>query len=329
MAAAEGHSERVKMTDGSRITAYNLRPLPGGPRIVSIGSFDGVHRGHQLLLQRAVDRARELRIASAVVTFEPLPAMVLRSAQFSGRICTAEEKLRLLQASGCDDVMIVPFDMELAHQSPEQFLEWLATTTWMKELWVGEAFALGKNRVGDVARIREAGQTLGFEVVAMPRLSNGGEVVSSSAIRSALLNGAVGTARELLGYPFRIAGEVIHGAHLGRTIGYPTANVVPPDELVGLADGIYVSCAHLEHELSGRQAITYIGTRPTVNTGARLIETHVFDFDGDLYGQTFAVDFLERLRGDQTFAGVDPLVAQLKKDEQAARSFFTQLSSKI
>jgi riboflavin kinase / FMN adenylyltransferase len=317
------------MSEGPHIAAFDRPPLPGGPRIVSIGSFDGVHRGHQLLLKQAVERAHELNLRSAIVTFEPLPAMVLRPAHFPGRICTAEEKLKRLQATGLDDVVTVQFDLNLAQLSPEAFLEWLATTTMMQELWVGEAFALGKNRVGDVNRIREAGKSLDFDVVAVPRLSNGEEVVSSSAIRSAIRDGEVVTARELLGYPFRIAGEVIHGAHLGRTIGYPTANVVPPNDLVGLADGIYVSCAYLEGEIAGRQAMTYIGTRPTVNTGERLIETHVFDFDGDLYGQTLAVDFFERLRADQTFEGVDALVAQLKNDEQASRAYFTQKSREV
>jgi len=153
--------------------------------------------------------------------------------------------------------------------------------------------------------------------------------VSSSAIRTAIHDGAMGTVRELLGHPFRIAGEVIHGAHLGRTIGYPTANVVPPVELVEPGDGIYVSCAYIEGETTGRQAMTYVGTRPTVNTGARLIETHLFDFDGDLYGQTIAVDFLERIRGDQTFDGVEALVAQLKHDEEACRIYFSHMTTGV
>lgn len=317
------------MSERPRIAAFDRPPLPGGPRIVSIGSFDGVHRGHQLLLKQAIERAHELNLGSAIMTFEPLPAMVLRPAHFPGRICTAEDKFKRLQSTGFDDVVTVQFDLDLAQLSPEAFLEWMASTTRMQELWVGEAFALGKNRVGDVNRIREAGKSLGFEVIAVPRLSNGDEVVSSSAIRSAIRDGEVRTARELLGYPFRIAGEVIHGAHLGRTIGYPTANVVPPNDLVGLADGIYVTCAHLEGETAGRQAMTYIGTRPTVNTGARLIETHIFDFDGDLYGQTLGVDFFEHLRADQTFDGVDALVAQLKNDELASRAYFTQKSREV
>jgi riboflavin kinase/FMN adenylyltransferase len=317
------------MTVDQHVAAFDREPLANGPRIVSIGSFDGVHRGHQMLLSLARKRADELRIGSAIVTFEPLPAMVLRPEHFPGRICTPEEKFTRLAEFGFDDTLKVQFDRDLAQQSPEAFLEWLSATTHLTELWVGEAFALGKNRVGDVERIREIGVNLGFSVTAVPRLTNGGDVVSSSAIRTAIHNGAMGRVHELLGLPFRISGEVVHGAHLGRTIGYPTANVVPPDDLVGPGDGIYVACAYLEGETTGRQAMTYVGTRPTVNTGARLIETHVFDFEGDLYGQTLAVDFLERLRGDQTFDGVEALVAQLKNDEHASRVYFSHVTAGI
>jgi riboflavin kinase/FMN adenylyltransferase len=317
------------MVMDGRVAAFEREPLSNVPRIVSIGSFDGVHRGHQLLLSLAIGRARELGVESAIVTFEPLPAMVLRPDRFPGRICTPDDKSELLTKFGFDELLTLQFDLDLAQQSPETFLEWLSATTHLTELWVGEAFALGKNRVGDVDRIRQIGGELGFEVTAVPRLTNGGAVVSSSAIRTAIRDGAMGTARELLGYPFRIAGEVIHGAHLGRTIGYPTANVAPPAELVGPGDGIYVACAYLEGETTARQAMTYVGTRPTVNTGARLIETHLFDFDGDLYGQTLAVDFIERLRGDQTFDGVEALVAQLKHDEEASRVYFSQITAGV
>jgi riboflavin kinase / FMN adenylyltransferase len=317
------------MTTNRRVAAFEREPLSNVPRVVSIGSFDGVHRGHQLLLSLAVGRARELGVESALVTFEPVPAMVLRPDRFPGRICTPEEKFSRLSQFGFDEILTLQFDLDLAQKSPEAFLEWLSATTHLTELWVGEAFALGKNRVGDVECIRQIGNDLGFDVTAVPRLTNGGDIVSSSAIRTAIHDGAMGTVRELLGHPFRIAGEVIHGAHLGRTIGYPTANVEPPAELVGPGDGIYVTCAYIEGETTWRQAMTYVGTRPTVNTGARLIETHFFDFDGDLYGQTIAVDFLERLRGDQTFDGVEALVAQLKHDEEASRVYFSHMTTGV
>jgi riboflavin kinase/FMN adenylyltransferase len=302
-----------------------LRTGGDGPRIVTIGSFDGVHRGHQKLLGLAVARAGELGGRSLVLTFEPLPAQVLRPDKFSGRICSPEAKLEALKGCGAEEIAVIQFDRELSQWSPEAFMTWLSKETELKELWVGEAFALGKNRVGDVARLTEIGETLGFRVTAVPRVMDGDDVVSSSAIRSAILAGDVGRARRLLGRPFRVTGEVIHGAHLGRTIGYPTANVPLPESMVPLADGIYASLTWLPGESIPRQGMTYVGTRPTVNTGARCVETNLFDFSGDLYGETIEIDVYERLRGDEVFNGLEALIEQLGRDELASRSFLESL----
>ena len=151
---------------------------------------------------------------------------------------------------------------------------------------MGEEFALGNDRAGTVERLTEIGNDLGFRVVAVPRLTNGTEVVSSSRVRAAVMSGDVATARRLLGRPFRVAGEVVHGHHLGRTIGFPTANVAPPPGVAPLADGIYAAWARLPGDETPRPAVAYIGSRPTVNGGERMVETHLLDFDGDLYGQT-------------------------------------------
>ena len=208
--------------------------LPPGERIVTIGTFDGVHRGHRRLLDQAVQRGQELDLPVTGVTFEPVPAAVLRPEAFSGRISTPEEKMEQLAEAGLDEIVVVPFTLELSRWSPEHFMAWLKEKTGLRELWVGEGFALGKDRVGNVERLTEIGADLGFRVVAVPRLTNGEEVVSSSRVRSAVMNGEVATARRLLGRPFRVAGEVVHGQHLGREIGFPTANVVPPDGLAPL-----------------------------------------------------------------------------------------------
>jgi riboflavin kinase/FMN adenylyltransferase len=307
-------SVRTKVVQG-------LEELDAVPRIVTIGTFDGVHRGHQSLLARTVSRARELGLASLVLTFEPVPASVLRPDRFRGRICSPAEKLRCLAAGGIGEIAVVPFDLALARQTPEEFMTRVAGRTHLRELWVGEAFALGKDRAGDVARLREIGRDLGFDVIAVPRVVVDGETVSSSAIRAAVIAGEAALARRLLGRPVRVAGEVIHGAHLGRAIGYPTANVVPPEWLVPLADGIYASYAILPDGAGRRPAMTYVGTRPTVNSGARLVETHLFDFSADLYGTVIDVEICERLRGDATFPGLEALVEQLHRDEAAARAF--------
>lgn len=310
------------MTDPHRaLHIGSLHQLDRRDRIVTIGTFDGVHRGHQALLSAAITRAKELDAATLVVTFEPVPAMVLRPDRFAGRVCSVSDKLRLLAAQPLDDLLMLVFDHHLAEQTPEQFMAAIAAYSGMKELWVGEAFALGKNRTGNVERLREIGADLGFAVNAVPRLTDHGHVISSSAIRNAIVEGDVARADRYLGRPFRIAGEVIHGAHLGRAIGYPTANVVPPEELVALADGIYVSWTTLPGDPTPRPSMTYVGTRPTVNAGARLIESHLLDFNGDLYGQIITVDVLERLRGDAVFSGVDALIAQLRVDESATRAY--------
>jgi len=290
-------------------------------RVVTIGTFDGVHLGHQALIEAARKRALELGIDSMAVTFEPPPVLVLRPDVFKGRVASSEDKIEFLKDLGLDEVVTISFNRDLAQLTPEAFMEMLAEGTGLRELWVGEAFALGKNRAGNVDRLKEIGTELGFNVVALSRVTDSGQVISSSSVRHAVESGDVAQARRFLGRPFRISGEVVHGAHLGRTIGYPTANVVPPEHLVPLADGIYVSLARIGEDINSRPAMTYVGTRPTVNSGDRLIETHLLDFNGDLYGQIIHVDFLERLRGDAVFAGVDALVAQLREDELATRTY--------
>lgn len=299
----------------------SYQAMESAPRIVTIGTFDGVHRGHQQLIVRTRDRACELAARSTIVTFEPVPASVLRPDKFSGRICTAGRKLTLLEALGTDEIVVIEFDRALAGRSPEDFLAELRDRTGLIELWVGEGFALGRNRVGDVTRISEIGNELGFRTVAMPRVVDGGEVISSSSIRRAIETGNVAFASASLGRPFTVAGEVIHGAHLGREIGFPTANFFPPEGLVQLGDGIFVSLATLAGETTPRPAMTYVGTRPTINSGVRQIETHLLDFAGDLYGQTIEVAMLKKLRDDQQFPNLDDMIAQLAVDEECTRSY--------
>jgi riboflavin kinase/FMN adenylyltransferase len=293
--------------------------LPPGERVVTIGTFDGVHRGHKRLLDQAVQRGRELGLPATGVTFEPVPAAVLRPEAFPGRISTPEDKLARLAESGLDEIVVVPFTLELSRWTPEAFMRWLKEKTGLRELWVGEGFALGKDRTGTVERLEAIGNELDFRVVAVPRLTNGDEVVSSSRVRSAVMNGEVATARRLLGRPFQVSGEVIHGRHLGRAIGFPTANVVPPAGLAPLADGIYAAWGWLPGDTIPRSAVAYVGSRPTFDDGERMIETHLLDFDGDLYGQTLITDLLERIRPDARFDSLEALVAQMEIDKARAR----------
>ncbi len=195
----------------------------------------------------------------------------------------------------------------------------------MKELWVGEEFALGRGRSGGTEVLAEIGSTLGYSVTAVPRSEDLDGVISSSRVRHAVQLGDVSLANRLLGRPFRVTGEVIQGAQFGRTIGFPTANVAPPVDQVPLADGIYASRAWLPGIETSFNSMTYVGTRPSVNTGARQIETNLLDFAGDLYGQEISVEMMQRLRPDAFFPSIDALVAQLKIDEVSTRSFFDDL----
>ena len=301
-------------------TAFDQLDLTAS--IVTIGTFDGVHRGHQMLLQRAIDRGHELGLPCVVVSFEPIPTSILRPDRFRGRICGAQEKQERLLSAGADVLLVVEFTRTLAEWSAEEFIGRLLAVTGMRELWVGEAFALGKNRAGDTAHLEGLGDRLGFVVQAVARLAGAGGVISSSLIREAVISGKVEVAAALLGRHFNVRGEVIRGFQFGRTIGYPTANVAPPDGLAPLADGIYASTVRLPGDENVYPSMTYVGTRPSVNSGARAIESHLLDFDADLYGQVIDVSIRHRFRPDQHFPSIDELVAQLRRDEAETRAYF-------
>ncbi len=298
-----------------------LEQLSRVPRVITLGTYDGVHRGHQFLIDSTVRRAAELSLPSLAMTFEPIPAMVLRPGAFPGRICTAVEKLDRIGARGLDEICVIPFSRDFSERTAESFIAELVERAAPVEILVGEAFALGRSRAGDVACLTALGREHGFTLRAVTRISDGDEIVSSSAIRQAIVQGRPEKATHFLGRPFRVTGPVVHNSHYGRQIGFPTANVMPPGDLVPVADGIYASLAWVPGEVSPRGAMTYVGTRPTVNTGVRQIETHLLDFEGDLYGYTLGVDLLYRLRPDQRFPTIEGMIEQLRVDEVATREY--------
>lgn len=301
------------------VVVSRFEELPARARVASIGTFDGVHRGHRHLLDLLVERARAIGVESLVVTFEPTPVQVLAPGRFRGRLTSNGERARLIRAAGVDRVVVLPFTAELAQQSPEAFLGRVAGAG-VRELWVGEDFALGHKRAGDVETLRRIGGGIGVAVNAIARVDFDGMAVSSSAVRERILVGDVREANRLLGYPFAMEGQVVYGDQVGRTIGYPTANVPLPVDLVKPADGSYASWAWIEGEAEPRAAMTYIGTRPVLNTGARVVETHIFDFDGDLYGKRLRSAFIDFLRPDQHFDGLEPLLDHLADDARRARA---------
>lgn len=306
-----------------QVYSYPNDPDPA-PSVITIGAFDGVHRGHQHLLKRARDSAREKRARVIAITFEPLPVQIFRPDDFPGRILTNDRRRQLLYEYGADVVVELPFSRELASQTAAEFTEQMKQSGPVIEIWVGDDFALGKGREGTPDRLQELLADHGTVVHAIPRISWERREVSSSIVREHIMKGAAREASIVLGHRFQVSGEVVQGAQLGREIGFPTANVAPPEGIVPLHDGIYASYATLNGETKLRPAMTYIGTRPAVNTGARMIETHLLDFEGDLYGSQLTTSFVTHLRPDSDFPSVDALIEQLGRDERATRTILEQ-----
>jgi riboflavin kinase/FMN adenylyltransferase len=280
--------------------------------VATIGSFDGVHRGHRHLIEQVRQSAGRLQAASVVITFFPHPSVVLGRAQ-PFYLTSPEEKLVQINQTGADLLIELPFTRETAATRAAAFVDQLVAHLRLRELWIGHDFALGYQREGTPEYLAQLGQTRGFTVHTLAPLTNDGEVISSSAIRAALRAGDVAHAARLLGRPFRVSGRVVAGDGRGKTIGVPTANLDVWPEHALPADGVYACRAwvgHLPHA-----AAVNIGTRPTVTDQTRrTVEAHLLDFDKDLYGLNLALDFVARLRGEQKFAGVPELVAQITTD---------------
>lgn len=296
-----------------------IQDVPPAPTVVTIGAFDGVHRGHQHILSLARARARAQDARLLVLTFEPLPIQLFRPESFPGRIVTTQRRRDLLISHGAEIIVELRFDRAMSQVTAESFMEQLFAIGPIRELWIGEDFALGHKRMGTATRLAAISALHGTRVTAVPRVDLDGREVSSTAVRRMIMEGRADDAAQILGHRFQVAGEVVQGAQIGRTIGFPTANVAPPADLVPLQDGIYATFAGIEGEERRHPAMTYIGTRPAVNTGRRMIETHLFDFDGDLYGQQLVTEFVSHLRQDADFPSVNELVSQLGEDERMAR----------
>ncbi len=302
------------------VAAARLAEANGSPHVVTIGNFDGVHRGHQYLIGQVVREARQRGVRSLAITFEPHPASILRPDHSPERLATADEKLALLRATGLDSVVVLEFSREFASLDPDTFLNLVLSTVQPVEVFVGEGFRFGHGRAGDGETIRRFGQQHGFDTTVITRLRDGDQMISSSNIRAALKAGDVDSAADWLGRRYRLLGTVEHGAARGRDLGYPTANLTV-DPLVCIpGDGIYAALAHLpDGQMTARQALVYIGTRPTFDNGDRLVEANILDFNGDLYTRALEVEFVAFIRGDQTFDSAEELSEQMALDERQAR----------
>jgi riboflavin kinase/FMN adenylyltransferase len=291
--------------------------------VVTIGNFDGVHRGHRALIEAAGARARELAAPLGVVTFEPHPREVLLPDKAPPRLTPLRVKARLLAKLGVAHLFALAFNEHLLRKSPEAFVhDVLAGGLGIRHAVVGYDFRFGHRRAGDADTLVRLGEEYGFGVTRVEPVAWRGEVCSSSRIRDAIAVGDVALARDLLGHPFLVEGRVVVGDRRGRELGYPTANLRPGRRGLWPADGIYaVRAAWRGGDGSAwHDAVASLGVRPTFGSGDRLLEVHLFDQEVALYGRRLCCAFIGRLRGEQRFATVDDLKAQMDRDCAAARA---------
>ncbi len=296
--------------------------------VLTTGAFDGVHVGHQTVIREVQRRAAEQGVASAVVTFDTHPALVVRPESAPKLLTRLPRKLELLEELGVDVVYVIEFDENRAATTAAEFVQQVfVDRLHAREILVGSDFHFGKGREGTVAFLAEAGANLGFTVEGLELIrheDDATEPVSSTAIRRALIGGEVEQAMAMLGRPFEIWGEVVQGDQRGRTIGFPTANVVLPEEMARPANGVY-ACTHVLPDGTVAPAAVNVGVRPTFyeNADAAVLEAHVLDFEGDLYGSRARVQFHHFLRSERRFNGIDELKEQLDTDIADARRLLT------
>ena len=293
--------------------------------VVCIGAFDGLHLGHRALVGRAVSRARALGLPAVALSFEPLPREFFAKGAKPPRLMLPRAKLEGLYDLGCDGVGLLRFDAKFASMSAEDFVrDVLVKRLAVREVWVGPEFRFGHRRGGDLALLQAMGGELGFAAGEIEPVHVHGERVSSTRIREALRGGEFAHAAALLGRPYTIGGRVVRGRQLGRTLGFPTANLRFP--ATPALSGIYATRVHGEVD-GGRQcwpSVSSFGTRPTVDGVEPLLEAHLFDFDGDLYGRHLEVEFVARLRDEEKFPDLATLTAQMHRDAVDARRILSE-----
>jgi len=291
----------------------------GWPAVsVTVGNFDGVHRGHQALVGEAVSAAREASGTAVVLTFDPHPSRVLSPERALTSLMTVDQKAEMLAGLGADRLAVLPFTREVSEKSPEAFArEVLVQALGARQVVVGTNFRFGRGREGDVAGLTALGGSLGFAVRAVAPVWHREAPISSSRVREALARGEVAPAREMLGRPFFVDGVVTRGEGRGRGLGIPTANLDVVNETLPRA-GVYACRVGLP-DGAERAAVANLGRRPTFGGEATTLEAHLLDFEGDLYGHRLRMAFLERLRDERRFPGPDALVAQIRADIAEAR----------
>lgn len=290
--------------------------------VVTVGTFDGVHRGHGTVLREIEERARARELASVLVTFDRHPLSVVRPREAPPLLTTIEEKKEILAQTGLDYVTFLPFTRSLSLYEPEEFVRLVLVRRFrVRELVVGHDHGFGRSRSGDADTLRRAGERHGFDVDVVREVAFEGQAVSSTAVRRMVREGRMGDAATALGRPYSFRARVVRGQGRGRDLGFPTANLRPPSEPKLLpTPGIYVARASVPSGV--REGLLHLGPRPTFAGSPPSVELYLLDFEGDLYGQRVRVDVLERLRDVASFPGPAELVEKMEEDRERARAYF-------
>jgi riboflavin kinase/FMN adenylyltransferase len=291
------------------------------PTVLTLGVFDGLHLGHQRIMKTVVERAVAVDAVPTAITFDPHPRAVLHPESAPPLLQTLDQRLANLEVLGLGQTIVIKFDREFAAQPAEEFVRNIVhDRLHAKEVYLGKGFAFGRYRGGNIELLRKLSSELGFVADEVDEVQLRGQRVSSTAIRELLLAGRINLARRMLGRPYGVEGIVIRGNRRGHTIGFPTANLKPHNRVIPRY-GVYATATLIDKKW--RKSITNIGVRPTFENEAEpSIESYIFDFDGDLYGDVLRVRFLHRIRDERKFSGVDELKAQIERDSSRARNYF-------
>jgi riboflavin kinase / FMN adenylyltransferase len=291
------------------------------PTVLTLGVFDGLHLGHQKIMRTVVDRAVKIGALPTAITFDPHPRAVLYPENAPPLLQTLDQRLAAFEFLGIEQAIVIRFSREFASQDAEIFLRnTISERLQAKEVFLGKGFEFGKDRGGNIELLRKVGTELGFFADEVPEVRLRGRRISSSRVREALFDGKINIARRMLGRPYGVEGQIEHGSSRGHEIGFPTANLKPQNRVIPKM-GVYVTASLINDVW--RRSITNIGVRPTFENDVEpSIETFVFDFDGNLYGDVLRVRFLHRLRDEKKFSGIDELKTQIAKDANRAISFF-------
>lgn len=289
--------------------------------VLAIGVFDGVHRGHQALIRKAVERAKKIRRPSVVLTFDPHPAHVLRPGPRLPLLTTLSYRLQLIDRLGVDAIVIFRFTLAFSRRSPEKFIiQNLVNPMRPAEVIVGDDFRFGQDRAGTIDFFKEAGKKFHFKVFSLKTVSGGEKKFSSSAAREAVGAGNLKKAAAILGRPVSVSGRVVTGDRRGKRLGFPTANIVPAGELLP-PSGVY--CARVILDGGKYLAMVNVGCKPSFHRGGKIsVEAHIFDFNKNIYGHEIVIEFLRKIRNELSFASSQALISQLKKDEAFSRRWF-------